>query len=167
MQVLFCIAPTYPNYKSYEAMHDSLPTKVPRRSTGDVSYLQLNAIIVQHPRRLDLIGGVLARDQIFHLWTGNGNEGIGYHFGPNCKKHITWKEIFFHCDTVQVWGNSPPCRNYYQVLHKIGDTTTRTTLFNRFASKIDGDKASTYDLCSAYGFATKYNDDKNAILSGC
>ena len=89
MQVLFCVAPTHPNYESYEAMHDSLPTKVPRWSIGDVSYLQLNAIIVLHPRRSDLIGGVLARDQMFHLLTGNGNEGIGYHFGPNCQKHIT------------------------------------------------------------------------------
>jgi hypothetical protein len=117
-----------------------------------------------YPRHSDLIGGVLALDQMFHLLTGNGNKGIGYHFSPNCEKHITWKEIFFHCDTIQVWGNSPPHRNYYQVLHKIGDTTTHAALFNRFASEIDGDKASTYDLCSAYGFATKYNDDKNAIL---
>jgi len=163
MQVLFCVAPTHPNYESYEAMHDSLPTKVPRRSIGDVSYLQLNAIVVLHPRRSDLIGGVLARDEMFHLLTGNGNEGIGYHFGPNCEKHITWKEIFFHCDTIQVWGNSPPRRNYYQALHKVRDTATRDALFNRFASEIDGDKASTYDLCSAYCLATKYNNDKNAI----
>ena len=41
MQVLFCVAPTHPNYESYEAIHDSLTTKVPRRSIGDVSYLQL------------------------------------------------------------------------------------------------------------------------------
>ena len=49
MQVLLCVAPTHPNYESYEAMHDSLPIKVPRRSIGDVSYLQLNAIIVLPP----------------------------------------------------------------------------------------------------------------------
>ena len=116
------------------------------------------------PRRSDLIGSVLARDQMLHLLTGNGNEGIGYHFGPNFEKHITWKEIFFHCDTIQVWGNSPPRRNYYQALHKVRDMATRATLFNRFASEIDGDKASTYDLCSAYGLATKYNDDKNGLL---
>ena len=143
MQVLLCVAPTHPYYERYEAMHDALPIKVPRRSIGDVSYLQLNAIIVLHPQRSDLIGGVLAHDQMLHLLTGNGNEGIAYHFGPNFEKHITWKEIFFHCDTIQVWGNSPPHRNYYQVLHKIGDTPTRAALFNRFASEIDGDKAST------------------------
>ena len=38
MQVLFCVAPTHPNYESYEAMHDALPTKVPRRLIGNVSY---------------------------------------------------------------------------------------------------------------------------------
>jgi hypothetical protein len=50
------------------------------------------------------------------------------------------------------------------VLHNIGDTTTRAALFNRFASEIDRDKASTYDLCSAYGFSTKYNDDKICLF---
>ena len=48
MQVLFCIAPMHPNFETYEAMHDVLPTKVPRQWIGDVSYLQLNAIIVLH-----------------------------------------------------------------------------------------------------------------------
>ena len=28
MKVLFCIAPMHPNYETYEAMHDTLPTKV-------------------------------------------------------------------------------------------------------------------------------------------
>jgi hypothetical protein len=81
MQVLFCVAPTHPNYESYEAMHDSLPTKVPRWSIGDVSYLQLNAIIVLHPRRSDLIGCVLTRDQMLHLLTGNGLANGGSHDG--------------------------------------------------------------------------------------
>jgi hypothetical protein len=81
---------------------------------------------------------------MLHLLTGNGNEGIGYHFDPKLEKHSTWKEMFFHCDTIQVWwDNSPPCQNYYQVLHKIHDTPTHATLFNRFVPEVDGDKAST------------------------
>jgi hypothetical protein len=82
----------------------------------------------------------------------DGNEGIGYDFGPNCEKHITWKEIFFHCDTIQVWGNLPPHCNYYQVLHKIGDMAMRAALFNRFTSEIDGDKASTLHYARLRGF---------------
>ena len=80
MQVLFCVAPMHPKYEAYEAMvYDALPTKkVPRHLVGDVAYLQLNDIVMVHPR-----------DQMFHLLNGNRHEGIGYHFGSNFEKCIS------------------------------------------------------------------------------
>ena len=45
------------------------------------------------PRRSDLIGSVLARDQMLHLLTGNGNEGIGYHFGQATSTTLTKQEV--------------------------------------------------------------------------
>ena len=121
-----------------------------------------------HLRRLDTIGCVLTHDQMLHLLTGNGNEGIGYHFGPEFEKHITWKEMFFHCDTIQVCGNSPPPWNYYQVLHKIHDTPKCAAVFNPFASEVDGDRPSTikHHIKGTYGlFIYDTDGTMNQVLS--
>jgi hypothetical protein len=64
--------------------------------------------------------------------------------------------------TIQVWGERPCKRRFYDALHNHVNLDARKALFQRLAAEVDGDRALLYDLAAA--MATKTQTDARAVL---
>jgi hypothetical protein len=64
--------------------------------------------------------------------------------------------------TIQVWGERPFKRRFYDALHNLTSVDSRKALFERLAFKVDGDRALSYNLAAA--MATKTQSDARSVL---
>lgn len=86
------------------------------------------------------------REEFQYLLVGRGNGSIGLNFGVDFVSsesaaigtkrlksddsfdfEVPWKELFFDCETIHMWGLSPARRRFYDVLRNV--TSGRPSLF--------------------------------------
>jgi hypothetical protein len=74
--LLLQIALNHPNYASYSSLYEQSGPK-PLRHISGRTLVQIPCIVTLHPRRVELVDGMLDRLEVCHLLLGNGNGLIG------------------------------------------------------------------------------------------
>jgi hypothetical protein len=153
--LLLQIALDHPHYASYSALYELSGPK-PLRLTSGRTFLQIPCVVTLHPRREELVNGMLDRLQFRHLLLENGNGSIGVSIqsanrDSSTEIFIFWKEVFTNPYTFEVWGHAPAKRSFRQLLKKgLSSSDTRQQVFNRLAAEVNNDRSLAFDACSAF-----------------
>ena len=105
--LLLCVFESHPTFSIYRLMAPLAKLLL----IGKANLLELNLSLSHHPRRHDLVSGLLDRSTFEHLLLGNGNERVGFQLtdAPSTPAFtVTWKELFLGFRTIQLWGFAPP-----------------------------------------------------------
>jgi hypothetical protein len=74
--------------------------------------------------------------EIEHLLFGSRNGAVLLHFiGAGMSLQITWREFIENLETIQVWGERPCKRRFYDALHNHVNLDARKALFQRLAAQ--------------------------------
>jgi|Transcript_16536 hypothetical protein len=162
--VVICVEGSHSNFGSYSEIYKRTKTPLPIFYLGRREFIQMHATVSKQSRTDALtkepfgINGELFQ----HLLVGNGNGAIGLCFGVD-DLEIPWKELFFECETIHIWGSSPPRRQFYKSLKSV--TAGRPSLFNRLATELEGDTAQVIDLCSAYATIESLESNQESAVA--
>jgi hypothetical protein len=105
----------------------------------------------------------MSKLEIERLLFGNGNGAILLEFiGTEVSLQLLWSEFVANLETIQVWGERPCKRRFYDALHNHVNIDARKALFQQLAAEVDGDRALSFDLAAA--MATKTQSDARAVL---
>ena len=153
--LLLQVALDHPHCASYSALYELSGPK-PLRLISGRTFLQIPCVVTPHPRREDLVNGMLDRLQFRHLLLENGNGSIGVSIqsanrDSSTEIFIFWKEVFTNPCTFEVWGHAPAKRSFRQLLKKgLSSSDSRQQVFNRLAAEVNNDRSLAFDACSAF-----------------
>jgi hypothetical protein len=106
----------------------------------------------------------MSKAELQRLLFGNGNGAVVLEFAEaRLSLQVLWSEFMMNLNTIQVWGERPFKRRFYDALHNLTSIDSRKALFERLALEVDGDRALSYDLAAA--MATKTQSDARSALT--
>jgi hypothetical protein len=128
--------PAYAFYLDLLRKADPLPLKYIRA----VPFIQLKALVTVNCQYNGLCRGLMSKLEIERLLFGNGNGAVLLYFiGADVTLQVLWREFSDNLETIQVWGQRPCKRWFYDALHNHVNVDTRRALFQRLVEEVDGD----------------------------
>jgi hypothetical protein len=123
--------------------------------------VQTPCVVSLHPRRAQLIDGLLDRVEVRHLLLENGNGSIGVSIQSANKDtcpeiFILWKEVFTYPLTFKVWGHAPAKRSFRLLLKDdLSSSDARQQVFSCLAAEVNNDRSLAIDISSAFANVTE------------
>jgi hypothetical protein len=158
--LLLQIALDHPHHASCSALCKQSGPK-PLRLTSGRTFVQTSCVVSLHPRRAQLVDGLLDRVEVRHLLLEKGNGSIGVSIqsankDPCTEIFILWKEVFTCPLTFEVWGHVPAKRSFRLLLKDgLASSDARQQVFSRLAAKVNNDRAFAFDVSSAFANVTE------------
>ena len=73
---------------------------------------------------------------------------------PGCPQLFEFElksaDVFFSCETIQVWGTTKTVRSFRKQLSKLKNELSRESYFTRYLAELHSDESQTLLLCNAF-----------------
>ena len=159
--LLLQIALDHPHHASCSALCKQSGPK-PLRLISGRTFVQAPCVVSLHPRRAQLVDGLLDCVEVRHLLlleNGNGSIGVSIQSAnkdPCPEIFILWKEVFTCPLTFKVWGHAPAKRSFRLLLKDgLSSSDARQQVFSRLAAEVNNDRSLAFDVSSALANVTK------------